>query len=187
MNFEDNETVIRTYDLVHDLGLVINTDSSCIRCYPPPRIHETDQPYKYFWNWFQKEFRANVFSAYTVVTFKLIERIYDTPDSAYRTNRIAELILKLLHSIRYRARPVSFEIKFYYFQGLIDLTYCFTERVKLSTSIQVYNSIIDRKLLSIQEYIDTVEQILSLPTPTASSLPSSEYTTPLETPPKVAT
>ena len=172
MNFESNTSVIIVHDLGHIIENISNEDHSCILCYPPPPLINTPNTFKNFWNWFQQELGARTFSAYTISAFRAFETIFILPESEYRSTRLATFILKTLYSIRFNIRSYSFKVEFYYIQGLASRTNCFKQPISLSTSVEVYNEIIDRQLLDLQQDITALQQLLAFATsPTETPLP----------------
>jgi Retrotransposon gag protein len=184
MNFEELERNISIHILRHFTHSYtrepLNEDFTCNLCYPPPPLEENSIPFQNFWIWFQYEHRAETFSAYTVVTFNLFEQLFNTAESDYRTNRLQAIVIRLLSSIRYRTTPFSAEVLLHYIQGLADRTHCFQRPVDLSISSEVLQEIYDQELINIQRVRLLLRQILSSPTPSASSLST---TTPPGTPP----
>ena len=96
-------------------------------------------------------------------------------ESEYRTTRLATFILKTLYSIRFNTWSYSFKVEFYYIQGLASRTNCFNQPISLSTSVEVYNEIIDRQLLDLQQNIIALQQLLVFTiNSTEIPLPSTE-------------
>src|SRR5215475_14391418 len=125
MNFEELEENTAIHTIRHYTNTPLNQDYSCFVCYPIPSEEETSDSFKNFWLWFKQEFRADTFSAYTVVSFNLFENFILAPASEHRTTQLSKVINHLLSSIRFITRPFSPEVLFLYTQGLAAKTNCF--------------------------------------------------------------
>src|SRR5215469_12823639 len=170
MNFEELEENTAIHVLRHYTGTPLNQDYSCFVCYPIPTEEATSSSFKNFWLWFKQEFRADTFSAYTIVSFDLFKNFILAPASKHHTIQLPKVINRLLSSIRFIRRPFSSEVLFLYTQGLAARTNCFQTPVDLSTSEAVFQELLDQELLSIQRDRELIRQILASPTPSVNSL-----------------
>jgi hypothetical protein len=151
MNFEEIERNTTEHILKHYSQEHLNIDYTCFWCYPPPAFDNLKSSFQTFWNWFHYEHEAETYSAYTIITFNLFELLSNTPISEHRNTRLQEVICKLLTSIRYKTRPLSPDILYFYVQGVAFETNCFQQQVNQSISLKVYIKILDQSLLRIQK------------------------------------
>ena len=150
MNFEEVERNTTEHIIRHYSNTSLNVDYTCFWCYPPPSNNNLTDSFIYFWVWFNLENQADTYSARTTVAFNLFKNLYDTPESEYRNERLKSIIVSILSSIRYRVTPFSFEVLYFYIQGVAFYTNCFERKVTHSISRAVYTEILDQDLLQIQ-------------------------------------
>ena len=125
MNFEEVEWNTTEHIIRHHSNFPLNVDYTCFWYYPPPPLNNLEDSFIYFWVWFAHEHQADTYSAKTTVSFNLFKRLYHTPESEYRDERLISIIVAILSSIRYRTTPLSFDILFLYIQGIAFNTNCF--------------------------------------------------------------
>jgi len=70
--------------LQHHSNRPLNQDFSCYWCYPPAPITLTTPAFQNFWDWFNREFQADTYSAQTVTAFTLFEGLIFAPETEHR-------------------------------------------------------------------------------------------------------
>jgi hypothetical protein len=125
MNFEEVERNTTEHIIRHYSNTPLNVDYTCFWCYPPPALNNLEDSFIYFWVWFNFEHQADTYSARTTIAFNLFKNLYHTPETEYRDERLKNIIVSILSSIRYRSTPLSFDILFLYIQGIAFNTNCF--------------------------------------------------------------
>jgi hypothetical protein len=151
MNFEEIERNTAKHIIKYFTNVPLNTDYTCLWCYPPPAFDTLKLSFQNFWKWFQLAQGAETYSAKTIVTFNLFEHLNNTPISEHRNTRLQEVIVKLLTSIRYKNLPLSSDILYFFIQGVAFETNCFQQSVNYTIALKVYGEILDQNLLQLQK------------------------------------
>lgn len=125
MNFEELERITSEHIVQHYLDEPLNQDYTCNWCYPPPPFETHSNSFQNFWIWLRLEYKAKTYTARTIVAFNLFERLSGTPESEHRDSRLIRIIYQLLSGIRYRVRPFSSDVLYFYIQGISFRTNCF--------------------------------------------------------------
>jgi hypothetical protein len=151
--------------LQHHSNQPLNQDFSCYWCYPPTPITLTTPAFQNFWDWFNREFQADTYSAQTVTAFTLFEELIFAPETEHRDRQLAEVIIRIFISVRFRRRIFSTKVLYYYIQGLANRTNCFQFPVDFTASLAVFRDILDQSLLQLQQDRQQVEETLAVLTP----------------------
>src|ERR1044071_3751136 len=188
MNQTPEEIELNTvrHILLHHSNRPLNQDFSCYWCYPPPLITLTTPAFQNFWDWFSREFQADTYSAQTITAFTLFERLIFAPGTEHRDRQLAEVIIRIFISVRFRRRILSTEVLYYYIQGLANRTNCFQSPVDSATSLAVFRDILDQSLLQLQQDRQLVEETLAVLTPLSNLAEEELSEEPLITTPYIA-
>ena len=121
MLFEQQERLEVQHFLEYLQGKpTLSVDHSCEICYPVPEV--VTVLLKNFWDWIKSYHHRESFTLYTVQALHIYCILFNQDPNTNKSNRVVDTAIKLLLSIKYTIRPISFPDILYYFLNFTNLT-----------------------------------------------------------------
>src|ERR1043165_9957182 len=107
MSFEEQEQEIERHCLLHRSNEPLTRKYFCLICYPLTE-NVPDQQFQNFWNWLNRYYRPDTYTAYTVNALPVYCQLFERePDTSQISHQTTNYLVKLLFSIQFEEQPIS--------------------------------------------------------------------------------